>query len=844
MRKITILICFLLFGSAMQAQKQHQASASEIYHKIKKLNFLGSALYLAAHPDDENTRLISYLSNHQYARTAYLSLTRGDGGQNLIGSELRELLGVLRTQELLAARSVDGGQQFFTRANDFGYSKTPEETMQIWDKDRVLQDVVWVIRNFKPDVIINRFDHRNGRRTHGHHTASAILGVEAFDLAGDKSVYPTQLGETTTWQPKRLFFNTGWWMYGSRENFEKADKSKFVKVDVGVYYPDLGLSNNEIASKASSQHLCQGFGRLSVRGSQPEYVELIKGDFPKKAKDIFAGIDTSWNRVEGGAPIGNILAQIEANFNFKDPASHLPQLMEAYQKINDLKDPHWKAIKLEEIKEIIAHCSGLFLEITAAEAYKTPGAVIELSVEALNRSRAKIKLERLKLLQGNKQLAEKTWSKNLENNQKQLINLSINLHQNQQYTNAYWLNQKSSLGMYHVKDKSMIGKPESPRALVAQLDLKIENSSISLDREVVYRYSKPDKGERYEPFDILPEATVSLSDKVVVFSNQMAKEIVVKVTAHKENMNGILSIPVSSKWKISPEEIEVSLKEVGANKTFVFRVIPPENAEEFTAEAQLQIGKNLYDRSLEVIAYDHIPTQRVLTPAQAKWVRLPIKKAGENIAYIMGAGDAVPQSLEQIGYRVVVLDPEEIELATLKKYDAIVMGIRAYNVVEELKFKQQTLLDYVKQGGTMVVQYNTANRWARQFENIAPYPLTLSRDRVTEETASIRILEPSHPVMMFPNVITKSDFEGWVQERGLYFPNKWDKAFTPIFSMKDKGESTSQGSLLIANYGKGVYVYTGLSFFRELPAGVPGAYKLFANILSLGNKNMKQPIKN
>jgi LmbE family N-acetylglucosaminyl deacetylase len=336
-----IRLCLLLFLStifSLQAQQPKKLNSSEIYEAVKKLNVLGSVLYIAAHPDDENTRLISYMSNEVKARTAYLSLTRGDGGQNLIGPEIRELLGVIRTQELLAARSIDGGEQRFTRANDFGYSKHPDETLEIWNKDDVLSDVVWAIREFKPDIIINRFDHRTPGRTHGHHTSSAMLSMEAFDMANDASKYSSQLKLTQTWQPQRLFFNTSWWFYGSQEKFEEADKSNMLSFDIGTFYSTKGSSNNELASMASSQHLSQGFGRLSQRGSQQEYIEFLKGEPLDGSNDVFAGIDTSWNRIDGGQAIGTIMTAIESNFNFVNPSAHLPQLLEAYKLLQNVKD--------------------------------------------------------------------------------------------------------------------------------------------------------------------------------------------------------------------------------------------------------------------------------------------------------------------------------------------------------------------------------------------------------------------------------------------------------------------------------------------------------------------------
>ncbi|MBT8268109.1 MAG: PIG-L family deacetylase, partial [Bacteroidia bacterium] len=451
------------------AQKPKIWTSADIHDAVQKLNVLGSVLYVAAHPDDENTRLISYMSNHVKARTAYLSLTRGDGGQNLIGPELRELLGVIRTQELLAARRVDGGEQRFTRANDFGYSKHPDETLTIWNKEEVLGDVIWAIRNFKPDVIINRFDHRTPGRTHGHHTSSAMLSMEAFDLSNDKNSYADQLNLTETWQPKRIFFNTGWWFYGSRENFEKADKSNMLDFDIGVYYPSKGMSNNEIASLASSQHLCQGFGRLSTRGTQSEYIEFLKGE-PMTNGDVFDGIDISWNRIEGGNAIADILKPIEVNFNYADPASHLPELLKALRLIEQLDDAHWKVIKANEIKAIIQACAGLYLEASASEPTAVPGSALDLNIEALNRSEANIILKSIKLTTGTRAI-EKDLT--LEHNKRENIKEELNIPKNWNITSPYWLNSKGSLGMYKVDKQKLIGEPETPRTVRAIFQMEI-----------------------------------------------------------------------------------------------------------------------------------------------------------------------------------------------------------------------------------------------------------------------------------------------------------------------------------------------------------------------------------
>ncbi len=826
---LTLLFLLISVSVSVFAQKPKKLTSNQIYEKIQKLNFLGTALYVAAHPDDENTRLIAYLANHVKARTGYLSLTRGDGGQNLIGSEIRELLGVIRTQELLAARNVDGGEQFFTRANDFGYSKHPDETLKIWNKKQVLSDVVWAIRTFKPDVIINRFNHRTPGTTHGHHTSSAMLSVEAFDLAGDNTKYKDQLKYTSSWQPKRLFHNTSSWFYRDKKKFEEIAKD-FTKFNIGVFYPLKGLSNNELASIASSQHLCQGFGRLTTRGAQTEYAEFLKGEPLKDKNDIFSGINTTWNRLENGGEIGNILYEIEHNFDFVNPSKHLPKLMEAYQKIQLLKDNHWRVIKEKQIKEIIMACAGLYLEASAVSSSATPNSKIDVNFEVLNRSDVNIELTSI-----TSSIDKKTITKELNLTSNKRINFKETITLKTNYFSApYWLKNNWSLGMYTVKNQLLIGKPETPRPAKISFNLIIDETPISITKNVIRRYAERDKGEIYEPFEILPKVTTKLKNKVLIFSDDTPQKIQVEVRAGTQNVSGKVSLNVPTSWDVSPAAINFTIEQKNDKQMVEFIVTPPKNQSEGKLKVIATSNGKTYTKELVEINYNHIPKQSVLLNSEAKVVRLNIKKVGNYIGYIKGAGDAVPENLRQIGYTVVEINPSEINAENLQKYDAIVLGIRAYNVVKELKFKQKFLLNYVKQGGNLIVQYNTS----RRVDVGAPYDLTLSRDRVTDEFAEVRILEKNHAVLNFPNKITQDDFKGWVQERGLYFPDKWSSEYTPILSMNDKGETAKKGSLLIAKYGKGNYIYTGLSFFRELPAGVSGAYKLFANILSVGKEKI------
>ncbi|NVJ89609.1 MAG: PIG-L family deacetylase [Flavobacteriaceae bacterium] len=840
MRRITFFaLSFLLFFTSVFAQKPQKLSSNQIYEKLQKLNFLGTALYIAAHPDDENTRLIAYLANHVKARTGYLSLTRGDGGQNLIGPEIRELLGVIRTQELLAARRVDGGEQLFSRANDFGYSKHPKETLKIWNKEAVLSDVVWAIRTFKPDVIINRFDHRTPGSTHGHHTASAMLSVEAFNLVNDKSKFTDQLKYTTTWQPKRLFFNTSSWFFGGQDKFEATTKNnpKFTTLDVGVYYPLKGMSNNELASIASSQHLCQGFGRLSVRGSQSEYLELLKGDALKDTKDIFSGINTTWNRIEGGGEIGEILYDVEDKFDFVNPAKHLPKLLEAYQLIKDLKDEHWKTIKGKEILDIIQACAGLYIEASAESSSATPNSKINVNFEVLNRSKVPMRLTSIISTIDKKEIFKGI---NLNANKKVNFKETL-LLKTENYSAPYWLKNEWSLGMYTVKNQNLIGEPETLRETKIKYNFVINYVPVTFTKNIVRRYSERDKGEIYEPFEILPVVTSKLKDNVLVFSDSLAKKVAVEVRAGANYINGEVSLKVPKGWAVTPAFAHFDIALKNDKQVVTFTVTPPKTNSEGYIKAVVNYKNKTFTKELVEINYSHIPKQSILLNSQAKVVRLDIKKIGNYIGYIEGAGDAIPESLRQIGYTVVTIKPSEINEKYLEKFDAIVTGIRAYNVVDELKFKQKYLLDYVEKGGNLIVQYNTN----RGVDVGAPKTLKLSRDRVTNENAEVVIIDPNNSLLNFPNKITQNDFKGWVQERGLYFPNQWSDNYTPLLSMNDEGESPKLGSLLITKHGKGNYIYTGLSFFRELPAGVSGAYKLFANMLSVGKEKIevKQEIK-
>ena len=849
----TVALIFLT-PSVFHAQiATKKPTSADIYENIKKLNVLGAVLFVAAHPDDENTRLISYFANAKHMDITYLSLTRGDGGQNLIGNELREYLGVLRTQELLMARSVDGGKQLFTRANDFGFSKSPAETFRIWGKQEVLADLIWGIRKVQPDIIINRFSTDTTVDTHGHHTGSAVLSNQAFDMTGDPSVFPEQMAfGVKAWQPQRLFCNQTWWFYGSQDTFKKvAEREKFISFDAGVYLPIRGKSNDEIAAESRSMHKCQGMGMMSSRGTNMEYLQYLKGNKgdAKPVKDPFEGINTTWTRLEGGEEIGKLMASIEQNFKFDNPSSSITDLLKARTLIQNLPESTWKTRKLADIEQVIQACTGLYAEAISKEYAVTVNGKTEVNLEIINRSDINIDLQNIQLQAlVNREtgiyhiLVDTINKESLKNNIRKSLKINLQLTGDGVLTNAYWLEKKPSLGLYNVSAQRLRGIPETPRALQAVFNVMVQGQPLKITVPIVNSFANPAKGETYRPLEVTPSVFVNIEEHVYVFGDENAKNVDFVVKSAIDNLKGRLKPSVPKGWTLEPESLDFSLKLKGEETVLTFKLTPPKEDSEGNIEANvyLKMGEKSEDyeaiatKSVKFIEYDHIPTQTVLQTAASKIVKINILKRGINIGYFMGAGDEMPACLAQIGYQITQLSEHDLQNTEgLKKYDAIVVGIRAYNTKEKLKFYNQKLLEYVNNGGTMVVQYNTAGR-DLVLPQFGPYPFKLGRGRTTEEDAPVRFLKPEHPVLNVPNKITSKDFEGWVQERGLYFLSEWDKNYDAVLSCNDTNEKPEDGGLITAKYGKGWYIYTGYSFFRELPMGVPGAYRLFANMLSIG----------
>lgn len=813
-----VLVLFISVHSFAQ-----QPDAAQLRQKLKKLNVLASVLYVAAHPDDENTRIISLMANDKLAATAYLSLTRGDGGQNLIGSEIRNLLGLIRTQELLAARRIDGGQQFFTRAVDFGFSKSAEEAFRIWNKDEILSDVIKVYRQYQPDVIITRFPP-DARAGHGHHTGSAILAQEAFDLAAKPDVYPDQVKEFGTWQVKRLYTNTGrWW---NKTINEKTPG--IITLNVGVYNKLLGKSITEIAALSGSQHKSQGWGQAGERGYEPEFLEHMKGD--SAVKDIFEGVNITWTRLKGGSKVQSLVTKAIQSFDSENPIGNLPILFQIRKEIAALENSVWRTRKLQEVEQIIQDCMGLFIQVKADQYWLTPSGEVVASFEMINRSGADVSIQQLT---ADDLTMDSTFVLPLKNDEGVTFKSKKIVKSSKSYSDPYWLQKPHSLGLFAVTNKELIGKPENDPAINVTIKLKIGNEVLTIQRPLIYTWTDPVKGELKRPVEIVPPLFVNLNEKVLMFSDDQPQNVIVRIkSATSGPMKGVLKLNLPAEWRAEPSSLSFDLKNRGEEQVVNFKLYPSKLESTATLRVIAEVNGKQYDQAIQTISYDHIPIQTLLPKAEAKLARVNLKREGNLIGYVQGAGDDVAAGLRTMGYGVLEMKDDEVTLENLKRVDAVVLGIRALNVNQRIRFTMPILLEYVKQGGTLVVQYNTNG--SMNSETFSPYPITVSRDRVTDEQAEVRILKPDHPLLNIPNRITAKDFEGWVQERGLYFPAAWDSNYEALFSMNDPGESPKDGGLLVAKFGEGYYIYTGLSFFRQLPEGVPGAYKLFSNVVSIG----------
>jgi LmbE family N-acetylglucosaminyl deacetylase len=819
------LLLFLTASSLLSFAQTYPTSA-DIYLGLKKLNVLGSVLYIAAHPDDENTRLLTYFSKDRLYRTGYLSLTRGDGGQNLIGDEQGIELGLIRTQELLSARRIDGAEQFFTRAFDFGFSKTPQETFTKWDREKILSDVVWVIRKFQPDVIITRFP-TTGEGGHGHHTTSAILANEAFTAAADRNRFPEQLKYVQPWQAKRILWNT--FNFGNN-NTTNSDQFHF---DVGGYNPILGKSYGEIAAESRSQHKSQGFGSARSRGEAMEYFRTTGGKAP--SGDLFEDVDASWKRVNGGEKIQQLINSTIASFDFMQPQKSVPQLVEIYRALNALPQTYWRDQKLKEVKGLIEGASGLWIEVFTNQQYAVQGDSVRVSFVVNDRLGVGAKLSHI-TVDG----FDSSFSSTLEKNRNFSFAKSLFVPDSKEITQPYWLKNKMEEGYFNVTDQQLIGQPDVKPAYMVTCDLVIAGEKISFTKPIRYKYADQVKGEIYQPLFVIPSANVVASPDILLFHKGQndVKEILIQVNANRR-LSGKADIHArSTSYDLTKTDSLFSLDK-NSGQLFSFSLnnekLSGNNADNLYGTFHSSNGKEEVrgDLAMRSINYDHIPSIRYFYADGIKIVNVDLKTYNKRIGYIIGAGDKVPDALEQMGYEVTLLTEKELARNNLQQYDAIIAGVRSFNTNEWMNKYYDKLMKYVDNGGNYIVQYSQANNIRGKM---GPYNFSVVNKRITDENAAVTFLKPEHPVLNFPNKISQEDFKGWIQERSIYHADRLDSNYQTILRMNDPGEQPDDGALIIAKYGKGYFTYTGLVFFRELPAGVPGAYRLLANIIALNRK--------
>lgn len=828
MRKHIVLwgILFGLPSCFLQAQTPAAPTGADVLLEMQKLKVLGSVLYVAAHPDDENTRLLAYLAKERKLRTGYLSLTRGDGGQNLIGEEQGIELGMIRTQELLSARRTDGAEQFFTRAYDFGFSKSTEEALQFWDHEKILSDVVWVIRKFRPDVVITRFP-KDSRAGHGHHSASAVLAEEAFLAAGDPARFPEQLAFVQPWKPTRLLWNS--FNFGGGTNTQSADQ---FKLEVGAFNPLLGKGYGEIAAESRSQHKSQGFGVARQRGSMLEYFATWQGTAPQQ--DILEGVDLSWKRVEGTGAIESQVESLLQSFQITDPVRSVAPLASLYKQIQALPTSYWKEQKLREVQRLMEYCSGLWIEATSSEGVAVQTDKMRLNIWVNNRSGANIKLKQIQVA-GFDTVLQSTLGRNANLQ----FSKTLTVPDTMPLSQPYWLQKEMKEGYFQVDNPLLIGQAENTAGFQLSASMEIEGVPLQIIRPVLYKYTDPVKGELYQPLVIAPPVLITPSRNVLISYNEKPQTITYEIRALKDVVAPKLITYDAVGWKSN--QLATAGKDTlkkGMVEEVAVKLTPTNNRKlgKEVLTASVQVEQEYYASLRKQIRYDHIPNIDYFRSNAVQLVRLDLKTVGKRIAFIEGAGDYMPVALQQMGYEVTRLSDADLLTAHLGGYDAIITGVRAYNIKEALNTAYERLMQYVFNGGNLIVQYNTSNQIGPVRSRISPYPFTISRTRITDQQAKVNFLLPQHPVLNVPNKITDKDFEGWVQERSIYHAAGWDDRYQAILSMQDPNEKADAGSLLIGQYGKGHFVYTGLVLFRELPAGVPGAYRLLANLIALGKK--------
>lgn len=828
---------------------------------LRRLDGVKRVLLIGAHPDDEDTSLLAALARGMGVETAYLSLTRGEGGQNLLGNELDEGLGLLRTGELLAARSLDGGHQYFTRAFDFGFSKTAEETFRQWPREAILADVTWVIRTFRPQIVVSVFSG-TPRDGHGHHQVAGILAREAFFAAGDPSAFPEQLQEgAVLWTPSKLY---------GRSRFGLGDVT--TEVETGRLDPLLGMSHYQLAMESRSQHRSQDMGMprpLGPRTSDLSLLESRVGTSNGGNDTFFAGVDTTLlglaSVLEDGMrqevearlrTYATAIASARGELDALAPWGVAPRLEEALAALRDVRRDLGTGGELELgrvveeriplLEEAVVRSRGIIADVRVEDDLLVPGEEVGAVVEVWNGGP-----ERISDVAAAMDLPD-GWLAKLEEGKDGVAipsegiarwRFSLRVPPDAALSRPYFLEEPREGEIYRWPPSPPVwGLPGTPPSIHARVRLVGGGSEpVSVRRTAVFRGVDKATGEFVEPILIVPAFSVSMEPGEMVWPTGQSgsRQLVVRVRNEGETGDsGVVRMTLPEGWRSEPGGYPVDLREPGAEASFAFEITPPATLRpgEYRVEARVQASNGeVYEEGFTLVDYPHVARSALFSPASTRLSVVPVSvEPGLQVGYVMGSGDLGAEVLEQIGVSVTMLGPEAVRDGAYDGLDAVVLGIRAYETRPDLAAANEKLLDFARAGGTVIVQYN---KYEYPQGGFAPYPVSISRphDRVSDETVPVTILEPDHPLFNYPNRITDRDFQGWAQERGLYFLSEWDERYTPLLEMSDPGEPAKRGGLLVAPLGQGLYAYTGLAFFRQFPEGVPGAVRLFANLVSLKN---------
>lgn len=849
---------------------------------LRRLQTIASVLHTAAHPDDESTEMLAYCARKEGARTAYLALNRGDGGQNGIGPELWENLGVLRTEELLASRKIDGAEQYFTRAMDFGFTRSPEETFQKWNREEILGDMVRVIRRMRPLVIVNGFSG-TAQDGHGQHQVAGLLTPEAIKAAADPSRFPEQIKQgLQPWQVLKFY----------ARRFGGGSQGPRAEFDAGAYDAVIGRSYMEIAADGRSRHRSQDFGQVQPRGSfvRPfprlaTFGALADAKLPAVEKSFFEGMDVSLTGIAALAgkdgerllpalkSIKEHAAKALADFRIEHPDLSAPHLAAGLREVRALRetlgnlDPATKATvdgllaeKQGQFSAALAKAHGVVVDALANTEIAAPGEAVEVSanvyvgVKAAAKPSAQIKLVAPKgwqIAEAGPEVeapsAMPAFFRNRETPDVQTRFKAV-VPNNAAPSQPYWLAKPRIKDQFDWPNDEAadwpFNQPFAPPLLQAQVEMTLSGEKVVITQPVEYRYSDKTFGEFRRELKVAPALTLNVTPSLLVVPSGAAnrtREITVEITHNaRRTTNGSVKLEAPAGWKVESTAAPLAFTKQGEKTARTFKVTPPVGATgNFDLKAVATADGVDYANGYTKIEYTHIEPRYVYKPAVTKLELFDVKVAANlKVGYVMGSGDDGVEVLRQLGVNVHLITPAELAASDLSVYDTLVLGIRVYEVNEDVMANNKRLLDYVNQGGTLIVQYNK-NEIVQG--NFLPYPAKMSNAaRVTDENAPITVLEPAHPLFNFPNKINADDWKGWVQERGLYFMTEFDKNYTPLLAAPDDTGKVLNGGQLIANYGKGKYVFSGYAWFRQFPAGVPGAYRLFANLVSLPKANAAQ----